>query len=55
MDDKTVEQAAQTIALRCRRAIQAILREEERADCDAEFEAIAKDVLRKLAASIQTG
>lgn len=55
MDDRTIERLARRIAIRCRRVIQSVLREEEWADCDALFRAIAKEELRKLAASTQTG
>lgn len=48
--DREIEKAAATIARRCRRVIQSILREEEVADCDQEFQEIAAEVMKELAA-----
>ena len=48
--DPEIRKAAGIIAVRCRRVIQGLLREEEVGDCDYEFREIAAAVMKELAA-----
>ena len=42
-----IRDAARLIAVRCRRVIQAVLRDEEVADAEAEFRRIAEEIIRR--------
>ena len=49
--DPDIKKAARIIAVRCRHVIQAVLRDEEKADCDHEFSEIAETVIRRMVAA----
>ena len=49
--DPEIKKAARVIAVRCRHVIQAVLRDEEKADCDHEFTTIAETVITRMVAS----
>jgi hypothetical protein len=49
-DDIEIRKAAAIIAVRCRRVVMSVLRDEELAEADREFSEIAEAVIRELAA-----